>query len=55
MREEGYYWVKWDDDWVISYYTKPFYEGDTTWQIHIYDLTDDKLEEIDERRIERGD
>ena len=55
MREQGYYWIKWDGDWFVSYYTKPHYEGEYTWQVGIDGFTDDELEEIDERRIVRGE
>ena len=53
MREEGYYWIRWNGDWFVSYYTKPYYEGDYTWQVGIDEFTDGELDEIDERRIKR--
>ena len=53
MREEGYYWIRWNGDWFVSYYTKPYYEGDYTWRVGIDEFTDGELDEIDERRIKR--
>lgn len=49
-REEGYYWVKYHNKWVISHF-----DPDMTWCLTGWDMElDDKdLDEIDERRIER--
>ncbi len=54
MRENGYYWVKFDNEWLISYYVKPCYDGDTdNWCVEDYSLSDGDMEEIDERIITR--
>jgi hypothetical protein len=49
-REAGYYWVKQVGEWLIGHY-----EG--TWTLcgrQDYPFTDEDLDEIDERKIERN-
>lgn len=50
MREQGYYWVKINNDWEIA-------EWSIYWERIGYEtvLDDSAFEEIDERRIERDE
>ena len=52
MREQGYYWVKYDylnnHIWMVA-----FWAG-TDWELNGEFLTDDNFVEIDEKRIVRG-
>ena len=49
MRENGYYWVLWGGDWCVL-------EWDGVWNApDRYEFNDDEFEEIDERRIVRGE
>lgn len=47
MREEGYYWVKYTHEWIVSQW-----DGESWW---LGDMTlwDKEFDEIDERRITR--
>jgi hypothetical protein len=53
MREDGYYWVKYQNSWVIEYFCtdadEPF------WTMRGGRVLDRFWQEIDERRIERGE
>ncbi len=51
MRKQGYYWIKFNDVWYISMY----YEEPQLWSIFdlVEYLTDDDLDEIDEKMIVR--
>jgi hypothetical protein len=57
-REEGYYWVKYEDEWHIAQYRHEQKEAPAAWTLCAY--VDDSwwhydgdFEEIDERRISR--
>lgn len=57
MREEGYYWVKESDSgWFVAHWGEASLSG-YSWSIPglEYDVYDEQLDEIDERRIVRGD
>lgn len=49
MREEGYYWVKYTHEWIVSQW-----DGESWW---LGDMTlwDKEFDEIDERRITRSE
>lgn len=50
MREEGFYWVKDDEQWIIAEW-----DGGI-WYTHgnDYEFQDSDFQEIDERKIQRG-
>lgn len=47
MREEGWYWVKYQGYWSPQYFDTGF------WRIGYMFLIDSQVEEIDERKIVR--
>lgn len=47
-REEGYYWVKLDDEWLIREWT-----GENWMSFHGNNYDEDMYNEIDETKIER--
>ncbi len=51
MRKEGYYWVKLSgyEDWIIEYWR----EDDEEWSLP--ESCFERVVEVDERRIERGE
>jgi len=53
MREEGYYWVKYGDEWCVKHFNGEHWvvyeDGYKTF------CTDDFIMKIDERRIVRDD
>ena len=52
MRQPGYYWVKYGNEWTIGQFG--YYNSDT-WTLTMSDVTfkDEEFDEIDERRIDR--
>ena len=51
QRKDGYYWVKYSHEWVISKYSH------FTWDVKPIDgmiVMDSDIEEIDEREVTRG-
>lgn len=52
MREEGYYWVRTDNIWIVAQWFK-YSSGFSCWLIPGNDreLLDDFFEEIDEKRL----
>lgn len=55
-REDGYYWVKHLNGWVVAYYILSF-DGYGRWFLmgDEWSLGDNDFEEIDEKKIERND
>ena len=49
MRENGYYWVRFEEEWEVAYYKHPSWHsiGTDGW------ANDDCMQEIDEERIIR--
>lgn len=57
MREEGYYWVKHSESgWIVAHWGEASLSG-CSWSIPgiEYDVYDEQFDEIDERRIVRGE
>jgi len=51
MREEGYYWVKLDGDFIIGYYSKRFNDWEIVGNKRFMGET--RFSEIDEKQIKR--
>lgn len=56
MREEGFYWVKWQGDWIIAFWdTNHDSDNKFQWVIAglMSTLNDDEFDEIDENKLKR--
>jgi hypothetical protein len=57
MREEGYYWVKWEGEYHIAQYIIDEDKGGGHWGLTFCDewISESEFTEIDERQIKRDE
>jgi hypothetical protein len=52
-RQPGYYWVKYEGEWVIAQWWYDKFFKKHSWQLGDIEMDHSDFEEIDEKRIER--